>query len=142
MDTVVDWVFLIARILIAILFILSALRFSFGGIGMRYAESYRPPFPKLLVPVGGLVIVVAALALAAGAWADVAALVLVALLLVITYVMHPFWKEHDPQAKMGQQVHCLKNLGVAGGLLAVFYAYYELGDQAALSLTDPLLSGD
>jgi putative oxidoreductase len=139
---IVDWVFLIARILIAILFLLMALRFGFGGVGMRYAESYRPPFPKLLTPVGGLVIVVAALALAGGVWADVAALVLVAFLLAITYVMHPFWKERDPQARMGQQVHCLKNLGVAGGLLAVFYAYYELGDEAALSLTEPLLSED
>ena len=63
---------------------------------MRYAESYRAPFPKLLVPFSGLVIVVAALALAAGAWADVAALVLAAFLLVVSYFMHPFWKEPRP----------------------------------------------
>ena len=75
-----DWVFLIARILIAIVFLMSALKYHFGGAGMRYAESYRAPFPKLLVPFSGLVIVVAALALAAGAWADVAALVLAAFL--------------------------------------------------------------
>ena len=60
-------------------------------------------------------VTVAASALAAGAWADVAALVLLAFLLVTTFFMHPFWKEGDPQAKMGQQVHFLKNLGVAGG---------------------------
>jgi putative oxidoreductase len=139
MDTVVDWAFLLARILIAILFVVSALKFHFGGVGMRYAESYRAPFPKLLVPLSGLVIVAAALALAAGAWADVAALVLVAFLLVTSYYMHPFWKEADPQAKMGQQVHFLKNLGLVGGLLVLFYAYNQLGGDAALSATEPLL---
>ena len=139
MDTVVDWVFLLARIFIALVFVMSALKYHFGGIGMRYAESYRAPFPRLLVPLSGLVIVVAAAAVAAGAWADVAALVLVAFLLVASYYMHPFWKEADPQAKLGQQVHFLKNLGLAGGLLVLFYAYYRLGDDAALSATGPLL---
>jgi uncharacterized membrane protein YphA (DoxX/SURF4 family) len=109
---------------------------------MSYAESYRAPFPKPLA----LVVVIAALALAAGAWADVAALVLLAFLLVTTYLMHPFWKEGDPQARLGQEVHFFKNLAVAGGLLVLFSAYYELGDDAGLSLTDPLLgqsaSGD
>jgi putative oxidoreductase len=133
-----EWVFLLGRILIAAVF----LRFQFGGAGMSYAESYRAPVPRPL----GLVVVIAALALAAGAWADVAALVLLAFLLVTTCLMHPFWKESDPQARMGQEVHFFKNLAVAGGLLVLFYAYYELGDGAGLSLTDPLLgqsaSGD
>ncbi len=130
-----DWVFLLGRVLIAALFLVSALKLQFGGAGMSYAESYRAPFPKLLA----LVVTVAALALAAGAWADVAALVLLAFLLVTTFFMHPFWKEGDPQAKMGQQVHFFKNLGVAGGLLVLFYAYQELGAAAGVSLTDPLL---
>jgi putative oxidoreductase len=136
-----DWVFLIARILIAIVFLMSALKYHFGGAGMRYAESYQAPFPRLLVPFSGLVIVVAALALAAGAWADVAALVLAAFLVVVSYFMHPFWKERDPQTKLGQQVHFLKNFGLVGGVLVVFYAYDELGADA-LSLTDPLLSDE
>ena len=101
MDTFIDWVFAVGRVLIALLFVLSALKYHFGGIGMSYAESYRAPFPKLLVPFSGVVIVVAALALAVGAWADLAALVLVAFLLVTSYYMHPFWKERDPQAKHG-----------------------------------------
>jgi putative oxidoreductase len=138
MDTVIDWVFAVGRAMIAILFVLSALRFHFGGIGMSYAESYRAPFPHLLVPLSGLVIVVAALMVAVGAWADLAALVLVAFLLVTSYYMHPFWKERDPQAKLGQQVHFFKNLGLAGGALVLFYAYYQLGDSAALSVTEPL----
>jgi putative oxidoreductase len=142
MDTAVDWVFLLARILIAIVFVMSALKYHFGGIGVRYAESYRAPFPGLLVPLSGLVIVVAALMVAAGVWADIAALVLVAFLLVTSYYMHPFWKEADPQAKMGQQVHFLKNLGLAGGLLVLFYAYYRLGGDAALSATKPVLRAE
>jgi putative oxidoreductase len=130
-----DWAFLIGRILLAIVFLLSAVRYHFGGAGMRYAESYRAPFPKLLVPFSGLVIAVAALLLGLGVWANVAALVLIAFLLVVSYFMHPFWKEPDPETRLGQQVHFAKNLGLVGGLLVVF-AYYE--DKSSLSLTDPL----
>jgi hypothetical protein len=36
-------------------------------------------------------------------------------------------------------VHFLKNLGLVGGALVLFYAYNELGDDIAWSLTDPLL---
>jgi putative oxidoreductase len=130
-----DWAFLIGRILLAIVFLLSAVRYHFGGAGMRYAESYRAPFPKLLVPFSGLVIAVAAVLLGLGVWANVAAIVLIAFLLVVSYFMHPFWKEPDPETRLGQQVHFAKNLGLVGGLLVVF-AYYE--DKSSLSLTDPL----
>jgi putative oxidoreductase len=138
-DIVPDLVFVLARTLIAGAVAWSAVRYGFGGVGMTWAESYRSPFPKLLRRVCVLVVVVAALAMIAGAWADIAALVLVALLLWVTLAMHPFWREHDPNARTGQKVHLIKNLGLVGGALAVFYVYNQLGDATAISLTDPIL---
>ena len=35
-----------------------------------------------------------------------------------TYVGHQFWKQTDPAAKRGQQVHFNKNVTMIGGLLA------------------------
>jgi putative oxidoreductase len=139
LDTVVNVVFVAGRVLIAAAFALSAVKYGFGGIGMTYADSYRSPFPKLLRGLCALVVLVAAILVALGAWADVAALVLAVLLLWVTLAMHPFWREHDPLARMGQYVHFLKNLGLVGAALVVFYVYDQLGDDADWSLAGPIL---
>jgi putative oxidoreductase len=139
LDTVVNVVFVAGRVFIAAAFALTAFKYGFGGIGMTYADSYRSPFPTLLRRLCALIVLVAAILVALGAWADVAALVLAALLLWVTWAMHPFWREHDPQARMGQYVHFLKNLGLVGGALVVFYVYDQLGDDAAWSLAGPIL---
>jgi hypothetical protein len=52
--------------------------------------------------------------------------------------MHAYWKETDPQQRTGQQVNFLKNIGLIGGALVIFYTYNQLQDQAGASLTDPL----
>ena len=134
-----DCVFVVARVLIAGAVALSAFRYGFGGVGMTYADSYRSPFPKLLRRLCVLVVVVAAAAVMLGAWAEIAALVLVGFLLWVTLAMHPYWKEHDPNARLGQKVHLTKNLGLVGGALLVFFVYNQLGGEAPLSLTDPIL---
>jgi putative oxidoreductase len=141
MDTVADVAFVVGRGTIAIVIALLALRYQIGGIGMMYAESYRVPFPKLVAPFCGFVLVVAAAMMGVGAWADLGALSVVAVLLPFTCLMHPFWKEHDPLARKGQQVHFAKNLGLVGGALIVFYVYYD-GVDAPWSLTDPLFGRD
>jgi hypothetical protein len=40
---------------------------------------------------------------------------------------------------MGQYVHFLKNLGLVGAALVVFYVYDQLGDDADWSLAGPIL---
>ena len=42
-----------------------------------------------------------------------------AALVPTTLAGHPFWNETDPQARAGQLTQLLKNVGMAGGLLAV-----------------------
>jgi putative oxidoreductase len=141
MDTVADVAFVVGRGTIAIVIALLALRYQIGGIGMTYADSYRLPFPRLVAPLGGLVLVAAAAMVGVGAWADLGALMVVAVLLPLTLLMHPFWREVDPLARKGQQVHFAKNLGLVGGALVVFYVYYD-GVEAPWSLTDPLFGRD
>lgn len=138
MDTVADVAFVVGRGTIAIVFALLAIRYQIGGIGMMYADSYRIPFARLVVPLSGLVLVAAAVMVGVGAWADLGALVLAAVLLALSGFMHPFWREADPLAKKGQQVHLAKNLGLVGGALVLFYAFYRAGAEAPWSLTAPL----
>jgi putative oxidoreductase len=52
--------------------------------------------------------------------------------------MHAFWREEDAQQQQNQMAHFMKNMALAGAALVMFYAYNQLRDDAALSLTDPL----
>ena len=135
MDTVADVVFVVGRATIAIAIVLLAVRYQIGGVGMMYADSYRAPF---VAPLSGLLLVAAALMVGLGAWADLGALLLVAVLFPLTCLMHAFWREPDPLARRGQQVHFAKNAAIVAGALFLFYAYYQVGAEAPLSLTDPL----
>src|SRR5262245_31142020 len=46
-----------------------------------------------------------------------AALALAASLVPTTLAGHSFWQHEDPGERAGQQIHFLKNLGLAGGLV-------------------------
>jgi putative oxidoreductase len=123
----------VARPLLASIFI-------FGGIGaLRDAQGHAkaaeplltgtfdkvgdlvpdqvPRDPVTLVRIDAAVKIGAGLALASGRAPRLAALALLGSLVPTTLASHRFWEETDPAAKAGQQVHFLKNAGLAGGLL-------------------------
>lgn len=133
-----DVVFLIGRILFALLFVLSGLTGHLRREGVEYARAYGAPAPEVLVPLSGVVIAVSGVALALGVFADLAALLLAAFALSVAPIMHAFWKEQDEQAKQNQMAHFMKNVALAGGALVIFYAYNQLQSDAGLSITDPL----
>jgi putative oxidoreductase len=133
-------VFLIGRILFVLVFVLSGstVHLLQARQGIEYARMYGVPAPELLVPLSGLMAVLGGLSVAFGVWGDLGALVLVAFLLPVAFLMHAFWKETDPQQRANQMVHFLKNLSMAGGALVLFYAWNQLQGDAGLSITDPL----
>jgi putative oxidoreductase len=134
----VDVVFLAARILFAHLFVLSGLTNHFSRRGVEYARAYGAPTPELLVPVSGVAIVAGGLSVALGIWADLGALFVAAFLVGITPIMHAYWKEQDEQMKAMQIANVMKNVGLIGGALVIFYVYNQLQGEAPLSITDPL----
>ncbi len=73
--------------------------------------------PEQLVKANGTTHLVGGLALATGRLPRVAALALAGSLVPTTYVGHAFWSEQDSGAKVQQQIHFFKNLGLLGGLL-------------------------
>lgn len=76
------------------------------------------PLAPVAVRINGLAMVVAGLFLAVGFWAQIAAWVLIALLIPTTIFGHAFWLESGPR-RLEQLTHLLKNLGLLGGLLLV-----------------------
>lgn len=136
----VDVIFLIGRILYAVLFLSSGPTVHMQKQGVEYARGYGAPAPELMVPLSGAVITVGALMVAFGVWADLGALLLAAFALAVAPIMHAFWKEQDPQMKAGQQAQFMKNIALAGAGLILFYTYNQLQGGAGLSITDPLFS--
>jgi len=80
---------------------------------------------------GGLMVVL-------GLWGDLGALVIAAFLLLITPLMHAFWRETDEQQKQMQMSNFTKNFALLGAALALFYLWNQLQGDAGLSITDPL----
>ncbi len=137
-----DIVFLIGRILFGLLFVFSGLMAHLIGWrqGVQYARMYNVPMAELGVPLTGVMAVAGGAMVILGIWGDLGALLIAAFLLLITPLMHAFWKETDDQQKLSQQVNFNKNLALLGAALAVFYLWNQLQGDAGLSLTDPLFN--
>lgn len=131
-------IFVIGRVLLASLFIVSAQN-HFKPEMVGYAKSNNAPNPELLVPASGVAMGVGGLMVAFGLWADLGALIILAAIVPITFIMHAFWKETDAQEQQMQFIHFFKNIQAIGGLLIVFYLYSEFIDAPA-SLTDGIFS--
>jgi putative oxidoreductase len=138
----VDVVFLIGRILLALIFIFSGLTVHLIGRrqGIEYARAYNVPLVEIGVPLTGVLAVLGGLSVVFGVWGDLGALFLVAFLLLITPFMHAWWREQDELQKQLQLVNFMKNTGLLGGALVTFYVWNQLQGDAGLSITDPLFS--
>lgn len=113
-------VVVVARVLLALMFILAGLN-KFAGLEgtAGYIASKGLPMPAVLAFGTALLEVVAGLALAVGFFARPAALALALFTLLATVLFHNFWAMPADQAYV-QQLMFMKNLAVVGGLLLVF----------------------
>jgi putative oxidoreductase len=139
-EAIVDVLFLAGRVLFAVLFISSGLMAHLGEggkAGREYARSLGAPSPDLLVPLSGVVIIVAGAMIALGIWADLGALLIIGFLAGITPIMHAFWKVEDPQEQQIQSAMFFKNVALLGAALIIFYVYNQ-GQDLDLSITDAL----
>jgi putative oxidoreductase len=136
----VDVVFLIGRVLFALLFVSSGLMAHLGEggkAGREYARSLGAPAPDLLVPLSGVAIIVGGLMIAFGIWADVGALLIIGFLVGITPIMHAFWKVEDPEMKQIQSAMFFKNVALLGAAVIIFWTYNQ-GQDLPASITDAL----
>jgi uncharacterized membrane protein YphA (DoxX/SURF4 family) len=133
-----DIVFLVGRILLAAVFLLSAIGHLTQSKGMaQYAQSKGVPAAEAGVIASGLVFALGGLGLVLGIWTDLAALLIALTLVPVSLMIHPFWKESDPMAKQAEQINFNKNLALIGGLLVVFYLVNQTQDIPA-GITGPL----
>lgn len=135
-----DVLVLIGRIFFATLFLGSAFGHLTKTTAMAgYAESRGVPLAKPAVLATGVLLVISGLMVLLGVWADLGALLLVPFLVSTAVLMHAFWKETDAQAKQAEQVHFMKDMGLAGAALMLF-AFFAQVDDLGLTITGPLFS--
>jgi putative oxidoreductase len=135
-----DVVFLIGRILFVGIFVFSGstIHLLNRRQGIEYARMYGVPLAAFGVPFTGVLAVLGGVSVALGVWGDVGALLIAAFLLLITPLMHAFWRETEAMQQQIQLTNFMKNFALLGGALVLFYAWNQLQGDAGLSITDPL----
>lgn len=116
-----DVVLAIGRIIFSLIFITSGIAHLMKFEAMvGYAKYKNIPAVKFFVPATGVAIILGGLYVALGIYADLGALILAIFLLPTAFIMHNFWKETTPEAKMNESVAFFKDLGLAGAALILF----------------------
>ncbi|HLV58069.1 MAG TPA: DoxX family membrane protein, partial [Natronosporangium sp.] len=98
--------------------------------------SRNVPAARAAVVVSGVMLLLGGLSVLLGIWPDLGALLLFLFLVPTAFLMHGFWKETDPQARMTEQIQFLKDLSLAGASL-MLVGLFSLADPG-LTITGPL----
>lgn len=118
-----DAVLVIGRVLFALIFVASGINHITKAEHMTgYAQFKKVPAAKASVLLSGVLFLLAAASLILGVFADLGALVLAVLLVMMAVMFHDFWTQTDPQQKQMEQIAFFKNISMAGGALVMFAA--------------------
>lgn len=117
-----DIVLVIGRVLFALIFVNSgAMHLKNAEAMAGYAAYKGVPQPKLANALSGILMLLGGLSVAIGVVADLGALVLAIVLLLMAVMMHNFWKA-DEASKQMETIGFFKNVAMAGGALVMFAA--------------------
>ncbi len=116
-------VLVIGRVLFALIFVASGINHITKAEHMTgYAQFKKVPAAKASVILSGVFFLLAAASVILGVYADLGALVLAVLLVIMAVMFHNFWTQTDPQQKQMEQIAFFKNISMAGGALVMFAA--------------------
>lgn len=132
-------VLLIGRILFALVFVASGLSHLAKVEAMAgFAKFKKVPAAKLSVLVSGVLLIAGGLSIILGVYADLGALAIAVLLVLMALKMHDFWAVSDAQAKQTEMTNFMKNISMAGGALIMFAIGATEGSDYGWALTDSL----
>src|SRR5512135_2725808 len=98
--------FLIGRILFGGYFFYNGINHLTHVKGMSgYASSKGVPLPSLAVVITGILLLLGGFSVVLGVYPVIGMICLVIFLVPVTFIMHSFWADIDPQAKMGNQIN-------------------------------------
>src|SRR3989338_5978566 len=125
-----DILFLIGRLVFGGYFLMNAWSHFKNLESMTgYAQFKGVPSPRAAVFVGGVLLMLGGLGIVFGIAPEASLALLIIFLVPVSFKMHAFWKETDPNKRMMEQIQFMKNMALVGALLmlyAVPWAYTVL----------------
>jgi putative oxidoreductase len=111
-------VFLIGRIIVGGFFVMNGFHhFAELKTMAGYAKAKGTPAPEVAVGGTGVILLLGGASMLLGYHPTIGAALLAIFLLGASFGMHNFWAAKDPQAKMADMIHFLKNMALLGFVL-------------------------
>jgi putative oxidoreductase len=113
-----DYLFLLGRILFGGFFLLSGFRHFTGASAMApYAASKDVPAPRVAVLGSGVLLALGGLSILLGVRPKWGVLFLALFLIPVSFKMHNYWADKDPQMRQNNEIQFHKNLALLGAAL-------------------------
>ncbi len=91
-----------------------------------YTSSKKVPMPSLAVYFSGIIILFGGAGIISG-WYPIVSLILIMIFLApVSFLIHSYWKNSDPMAKMADMTHFFKNIALIGAALMLISAFLSL----------------
>lgn len=117
-------IFLIGRIMFGGYFAMMGFNhFKNGKMLIGYAASKNVPMPSLAVYFSGLLILLGGIGIISNVYPVVSLALIIIFLLPVSFMIHSFWKNSDPMAKMADMTHFLKNMALIGAALMLIASF-------------------
>ncbi len=115
------FVSLIARVSIAVIFLVSAIGNKIPQFQQtaEYMASEGVPNPRFALFGAIGLLLLGCVSVIAGAWTRIGAIFLFTFLAAATFYFHDFWQFADAAQRQLQTIQFMKNLAIGGGLLAL-----------------------
>jgi uncharacterized membrane protein YphA (DoxX/SURF4 family) len=109
---------MVGRIIVGAYYLFSAFNhFTRLGSMAAYAATKHVPAPEVAVVAAGLLLALAGLSLLLGIYPKIGVAALVLFFVPVTVMMHGFWTDRDPAARMADMINFTKNFALLGSSL-------------------------
>jgi putative oxidoreductase len=110
-----EYLFLIGRILYALVFLMSGINhLRNSGAMAGYAASKGVPAPRLAILGTGVLMLLGGLSIALGVQPTWGIVLITVFLIPTTVMMHNFWADTDPMARLNNLINFQKNVALVG----------------------------